>query len=468
MPIDASIPLQVQPLKIPSASEVMSLRDLAVRSQINQATLEDRVRQQEEKNALLQLMKAPGAVDPATGRLTPQAIGQITQMSPKMGMELGHQQQTLALQDLKINENKDAVRRQYGMAYIQSYQDALERVGGNTQEAERIARQNTMTAIQSAEADGSLAARGLSKSDIEKLKMLPPVDQMRTIVSAMGGFKPESPLGKVEQDYRMGLLSTEDYKAQKAKLSHLDSERPFYQFLYGPKGEILAGSGRTGKVEPVGMESLKGPRGQQRVEEAKDIGQGLGKYTSTVMEDAAKASVSNRYLDNMVAAAQDFTPGKLTPIQSNLIQWAQAAGVPVSEEDKRSAGSIQALTSMAIKMAGTATRQADAQPSQLQYFKILESMPNEARTPEGFQKIVAYLRDTNNYSVFKHEQLTKWRQEHEGSAEGFEAQWPTMAKTLPLVWNQKQPTRAPKAALDYLKAHPETLEQFKAKYGYAP
>ena len=110
------------------------------------------------------------------------------------------------------------------------------------------------------------------------------------------------------------------------------------------------------------------------------------------MADAAKSGIANRTLDNMTLAAKDFSPGKLAPMQNSLIQWSQAIGVPVSDADKRQAGSIQALTSMGIKMAGQATRQSDAQPSQLQYFKMLESMPNEARTIDGFNKISAYMQ----------------------------------------------------------------------------
>jgi hypothetical protein len=91
---------------------------------------------------------------------------------------------------------------------------------------------------------------------------------------------------------------------------------------------------------------------------------------------------------------------------------------------------------MAIKMAGQATRQSDAQPSQLQYFKMLESMPDIGRTPDGFNKIVAYLRDANNYNVAKLQNLEQWRNAHQGSADGFEAAWPAMADKLPFVWNQ--------------------------------
>lgn len=225
---------------------------------------------------------------------------------------------------------------------------------------------------------------------------------------------------------------------------HGPEDRPYFTPVSTPEG-VMRFNARTGTMEPVQvggripMKAADSPVHQARVAESKKTGMEMGEYVGKAQADAALAAVSNRYLDNMDMAAKDFTPGKLAPMQSSLIQWAQAAGVPISEEDRKAAGSIQALTSMAIKMAGQATRQSDAQPSQLQYFKILESMPNEGRTPEGFRAIMSYLRDTNNYAVEKHAQLTQWRATHGGSAEGFEAQWPEMAKKLPLVWNQQKP-----------------------------
>lgn len=218
--------------------------------------------------------------------------------------------------------------------------------------------------------------------------------------------------------------------------------KPYYTPVPTADG-VMSFNNRTGKFEPVQpgtpvVRSQDDPRLQGRLKEGEHTGTEMGKYVGDVQADAAKAAISNRYLDNMQAASKDIALGKLAPAQSSLIQWAQAAGIPVSEEDKKAAGSIQALNSMAIKMAGQATRQSDAQPSQMQYFKILESMPNVSRTPEGFNSIMSYLRDANAYNIYKHEQLTQWRQAHGGSAEGFEAQWPKMADSLPLVWNQQK------------------------------
>jgi len=224
--------------------------------------------------------------------------------------------------------------------------------------------------------------------------------------------------------------------------------RPYYQFLPTAEG-VVAGNARTGQLsQPTlgGRNVVTAPADpalQGRISERKEGGKGLGGYATTALEDAAKAGASNRFLDNMEMAASNFTPGKLEPLKSELAQWANAFGIAAPKDWEKETGDIQALTSMAIKMAGLATRQSDAQPSQLQYFKILESMPNASRTPEGFRGIVRYLRDVNNYSISKYQALAKWRNEHGGSAEGFEVYWPDMATRMPLVWNQGAGAQSP-------------------------
>ena len=230
-----------------------------------------------------------------------------------------------------------------------------------------------------------------------------------------------------------------------ASLKQGAPERPY--FTPQPTAEgVYAFNNRTGQMELVKDKSGKAiipakadvPLASA-LHESSEGGKKLADYSTTIMEDAAKSAVANRMLDNMEAASKDFKLGKIAPAQSALVQWAQAVGVPLTDEDKKSAGSIQALNSMAIKMAGTATRQSDAQPSQLQYFNILKSMPNIERSPEGFKAITGYMRDMNNYNIAKHGELVKWKSAHNGSAAGFEAEWPNVSQQLPLVWNKPPP-----------------------------
>lgn len=170
--------------------------------------------------------------------------------------------------------------------------------------------------------------------------------------------------------------------------------------------------------------------------EQKKIGSELGDFYGKSMISAANAGVSNRFIDNMEKAAAELKTGKLGPAQSELIQWAQAIGVPISKEERNMAGSFQALNSLAINLAGKATRQSDAQPAAFQYLQVLKSMPDIIRTPEGFSRITAWMRDMNNYEIAKFSELSKWRQQR-GTSEGFQEHWAQAQTQLPFVWNQR-------------------------------
>lgn len=187
MPIDASIPLQVQPSKMMTPGDVLSLQNVARQGQMQQVQLQEAQQEQVKKNMLRQLMQEPGSVDPATGRLTPQALAKITVVDQDKGLQLGHQQEQLRLQDLAINQKKEDVKKHVGTSYVTAYDRYLQQTGGNTQEATRLAQQDTLAAISEMEKSGSLANSGLDSAVIQRLKTLPPPEQMRSMVISMGG-----------------------------------------------------------------------------------------------------------------------------------------------------------------------------------------------------------------------------------------------------------------------------------------
>lgn len=191
MSLDASIPLQVQPSKMMTPGDMVSLQNVARQGQLQQVQLEEAQQGQVKKNMLRQLMQEPGAVDPATGRLTPQALAKITVVDQEKGLQLGHQQEQLRLQDLAVNQKKDDLKKHVGTSYVTAYDRYLQQTGGNTNEATRLAQQDTLAAITEMEKGGSLAGIGLDATSIQKLKTLPPPEQMRSMVISMGGQIPD-------------------------------------------------------------------------------------------------------------------------------------------------------------------------------------------------------------------------------------------------------------------------------------
>lgn len=185
MPIDASIPLGVKPPDFMNPAQALSLQNVARQGQLQQIQLEDAQSAQQKKVALKTALQ--GATDPATGRLTPQGLAQITQIDPHMGLELTGQQEKLRLQDIAFNDKKNEVVKNVGTSYVTSYDRFLQQTGGNKEVARQMATEHTMKAIEEMEKSGSLAAMGLDSKTISNLKNLPDPDSARTIVSSLGG-----------------------------------------------------------------------------------------------------------------------------------------------------------------------------------------------------------------------------------------------------------------------------------------
>jgi len=77
MPIDASIPLQAQPLQIMSPMDMY-------RNQLAALQIQEQQQQMQSRNALKQLMSTPGAID-QTGLPTLETIGKMSRLDPEIG-----------------------------------------------------------------------------------------------------------------------------------------------------------------------------------------------------------------------------------------------------------------------------------------------------------------------------------------------------------------------------------------------
>lgn len=87
MPIDASIPLQVQGMNLPSPAQLLSLRDLAQRAQMNQMAIAGAQRKQRADQELRTVFSDPTNRDDK-GNLKPEALGRIDAIDPSTGMAM--------------------------------------------------------------------------------------------------------------------------------------------------------------------------------------------------------------------------------------------------------------------------------------------------------------------------------------------------------------------------------------------
>ncbi len=177
----------------------------------------------------------------------------------------------------------------------------------------------------------------------------------------------------------------------------------------------------------------------------RELGQKVGGQAAEVFQNGAASVQGKRSLALMSDMAKSYEPGLFQPLKSKFAQYiSQLPGVTEDDANKilkTNAGDIQGLTSAAIAMAGKLTRQTDAQPSQLQFLKTLESMPSAERSPQGFQKIMGYLNSMHDYNIDKMVAMQNWLNDpkNQGDPSGFEAAWAQQAKSGPYIWNQ-QPT----------------------------
>jgi len=187
---------------------------------------------------------------------------------------------------------------------------------------------------------------------------------------------------------------------------------------------------------------------EQDQAEQRSFGNVLAGLQKTVFENSAKATEKLKIIDQLEKFGHEFQGGRLAGFQKGIGEWALALGAD-PDWVKQNVGNITsmgAVNSISIQLAGKITRESDAQPSQLQYFKILESIPSHLRPRDTFDKIIAGMRDIQKVTVAKAVALDRWKSEHGGSSDGFESAWPGQAAKLPFV--QKYENMA------------KTLEQF--------
>lgn len=89
--IDPGIALRVQPPKLMTPAEAISLKQLAQQGQVQQMDLQERQRKQQEQVALRDIASQPGAMD-KTG-YTEDALVKIAQINPQLAVQARQQQQ---------------------------------------------------------------------------------------------------------------------------------------------------------------------------------------------------------------------------------------------------------------------------------------------------------------------------------------------------------------------------------------
>ncbi len=166
MAIDATIPLQAQQFKLPTAMERVSLEDMA---------LQYRQRQQdfEVNNKVTQLAQQPGMVDQQTGFWSPQGLTTLASISPQYAQKASQQRQTglmqlsqmrqanvqeqvnLGLLEKRENEQRTEVSQHLNEVWASTYDQCI-KGGGNEQVCGQKAEQGFQEELHTMESSGRL------------------------------------------------------------------------------------------------------------------------------------------------------------------------------------------------------------------------------------------------------------------------------------------------------------------------
>jgi len=86
--VDARIPMGVNLPVWPTVQSVEADKQIQYRNQLAQLQVQQAQQEQQSQNAMLDVFKQPGAIDPNTGMPTQATVGKIMQMDPNKGMQL--------------------------------------------------------------------------------------------------------------------------------------------------------------------------------------------------------------------------------------------------------------------------------------------------------------------------------------------------------------------------------------------
>lgn len=189
MPIDPSISLQIKPPQFMSPQQAISLQQLARQGQIQQLALTEAQQDQQQRNAMLQVMRDPTSIDPQTGTVTPQGIAKLTQVNPEVGMKAARTRQLTLAQLGEIRnkqfeaENKwrNELVSEYAPEIVTGYEREVAASGAEV--ADRNFRMRLSDSLSEARKSGRYAPEFLDKME-KQIASITPINLRSSLMHA--------------------------------------------------------------------------------------------------------------------------------------------------------------------------------------------------------------------------------------------------------------------------------------------
>lgn len=196
MPIDPSIPLQVQRPRFVGPADLISLRNLRTQAETGELALAEARRKREQEVALRDLLRRPGAVDEATGEVSAEGLAGISRLDPVLGLQL-RREQRVALSELNKHVREQAAfQTEQSKRQTELTKSVLQKavaahdlaVGAGAapkgEAAVNAFRNAYATALAELKKSGALAAAGVSEEEIAQAEAIPwDVDRARAWVA---------------------------------------------------------------------------------------------------------------------------------------------------------------------------------------------------------------------------------------------------------------------------------------------
>lgn len=493
--VDASIPLQYQFPQLPTAQSVEAFKQLQYRNQLAQLEVGQAQQQVQQQNALKDILSQPGAIDPQTGLPTPATVGKVTQASPEAGMKMQNalaelqQKKNDALTNLmhqrllglQINDNQADKLTEIATQAQVRYDDLIKN-GTSPAEAQKIVSDERNNRIDDATKDGTLLPE---QGRALRIPFDPNVN--RAFIAGSKQYKTVLQ----EQDQARKTQLAEDREARIAD----DADR-----------NAAAASRRADAAEETPfMKEAAATYGKGTPEYNKAIADHLKKESNAggTGYGGREAVFTNRTLSSASMAVRDVAniargpvsqsggifagrsqgPGLLDATKEQLAtkitsQEAQTYNVKIAGLQRN----LATLESQGLAPSGSLTHQMEAvvfkegDTNLTKAYKLAEArqivegamdvIQSNDRVPQGTKELANKLVSSVQQSVpFTVEDLDNFSNSGKKNAKigDFLKKAPAGGQGG-AAGGQK----APQAALDYLKAHPEAKDQFKAKYGYLP
>lgn len=489
--VDARIPLGFQFPQLPTAMSAAQLQQLQYRNQLAQIDLQQAQQQNAQRNAMLSIFKEPGAMG-ENGLPTEQTVGRVMQVNPDAGFKLANgvaQYQEMRqravtnsinqrLLGLKINDDQHSKLVDIATSSQVRY-DELVKNGTSPTEAALIAGRERNQALADARKSGIILP------DQEQSLQTPFDPEInRAFIAGSPQYKTvlaerhQAQMEQVAQDRQATAdRRANDAEDRAARALENAGETPF----------MKEAAQLYGKDTPEYKQALKdhlakqssspgGTGGQMGSREAVYVNRALSSANMAVgdLANVARGPITQ---STGIFGGRSQGPSLLDATREQLAnkitsQEAQVYNVKVAGIQRN----LATLESQGLAPSGSLTHQMDTvvfketDTNLTKAYKLAETrqivdramdvIVNNDRAPQTAKDMAAKIQAQTAKAVpFTIEDL-----------DSLQTSKNPKASLRDFVSKQQQGAKkqAPQAALDYLKAHPEAKDQFKAKYGYLP